>query len=245
MTGSTRARRRGSAVVAAAPAVLAVAVGLVLAGADPARADLVVLTDGAYLKVQSYQMKGDNVEMVLDSGGKLTLSIERIDRVIADEVVAREAELAKPAPPPPAFSLRFVEGQDRPDTPYGDPIYEAARRNGLNPSLVAAVVAAESRFNARAVSHAGARGLMQLMPATGRRMGVSPSELFEPEKNLEAGAHYLRELLDRYQGELDLALSAYNAGEGAVDRHGGVPPYVETRAYIRKVYDVLGADSGL
>jgi soluble lytic murein transglycosylase-like protein len=183
------------------------------------------------------------VRLELAGGGALTLSIERIDRVIADEVLAREAELER-RPPPPAFSLYYAPGQDQPDTPYGDAIYESARRYGLNPTLVAAVVEAESKFDPRAVSRKGARGLMQLMPATARRLGFQPAELHDPEKNLDAGARYLRQLVDRY-GELDLALAAYNAGEGAVDRHGGVPPYRETVAYVRRVYAALGLAASL
>lgn len=244
MTGSTRARkaaprRRPSVLAGCAFAVLGALV------ASAARADLVILTDGSFLKVANYQVVGDNVKVELLDGGRLTLSIERVDRVVADEVLAREEAIEKYTPPP-AFSLRFVEGQERPDTPYGDPIYESARRHGLNPTLVAAVVQAESRFNARAVSKKGARGLMQLMPSTGRRLGFGPAELYEPEKNLDAGARYLRQLLDRF-GELDLALAAYNAGEGAVERHGGVPPYRETRSYVQKIYAALGllASSGL
>ncbi len=227
MTASIRAPK----VVAAAALLASLSVA--------ARADLVILTDGAHLKVASYEVQGDFVRLELADGGRMRLSIERIDRVMADEVIEREAERDRPVPPPPAFSLRFVDGQERPDTPYGDPIYESARRHGLNPILVAAVVEAESRFNAHAVSKKGARGLMQLMPATGRRLGLGPAELYEPEKNLDAGSRYLRQLLDRF-GELDLVLAAYNAGEGAVERHGGVPPYRETIDYVRKVSVALG-----
>jgi soluble lytic murein transglycosylase-like protein len=168
----------------------------------------------------------------------MTLSIERVDRAIADEVLKAEETL--PLPTPAGFSLRFVEGLDQPDTPYGGSIYEAARRHGLNPRLLAAVAEAESAFDARAVSHRGARGLLQLMPATGRRLGLMPTELFEPEKNLDAGARYLRELADRFEDDLSLVLAAYNAGEGAVARFGGVPPYRETLGYLARIYALLG-----
>jgi len=208
----------------------------------PVAADLIVLTDGATIKVSSYEVVGDEVVLELAAGGRMTLSIERIDRAIADEVLAAE-EAARNAPPPPAFSIRFREGLDQPTTPYGGRIYDAARRHGLNPQLLAAVAEVESKFDAHAVSHRGARGLMQLMPSTGRRLGLRPAELFEPEKNLDAGARYLRELADRYQDDLALVLAAYNAGEGAVARFGGVPPYRETRGYLRRIYDVLGLAS--
>ncbi len=216
---------------------LAICLGALPAAAS---ADLLVLVDGAYLEIESYEARGDEVSVELTGGGRLTLSIERVDRFISEEVLAAEAELVRAPIPVPPFSLRFAEGQERPDTPYGDPIYESARRNGLNPSVVAAVVAAESRFDSRAVSKKGARGLMQLMPATGRRLGFHPAELFEVEKNLEAGTRYLRELADRFGDDLDLVLAAYNAGEGAIERHGGVPPYRETLAYLQKIYAVLG-----
>jgi len=198
-----------------------------------------VLTDGAVLKVDRYEVQGDLVLLDLAAGGRLTLSIERIDRAVPDEIVETQPE-SLPTPPRDRFSLRFEEGSGQPDTPYGGPIWETARRWGVNPSLVAAVAQVESRFNARAVSSRGARGLMQLMPATGRRMGLQPGELFDPEKNLNAGTRYLRQLADRFQDDLSLVLAAYNAGEAAVVAYGGVPPFRETLAYLRRVYSVLG-----
>jgi soluble lytic murein transglycosylase-like protein len=102
------------------------------------------------------------------------------------------------------------------------------------------VARAESSFDARALSSKGACGLLQLMPATGQRFGLKRSELFDPKKNLEAGSRYLRWLLDRFSGDLRLALAAYNAGEHAVDRHKGVPPYRETRTYLSRIYASLG-----
>jgi len=111
-------------------------------------------------------------------------------------------------------------------------IDEVAREHRLPPALVKAVIAAESAFDTRAVSRAGAQGLMQLMPTTAVHMGVA--EPFEPVQNVHGGAGYLRSLVDRY-GDLTRALAAYNAGPEAVDRYGGVPPYRETRAYVDRV----------
>ena len=230
-TSSIRGRRRALAALALAAAV-----------ASSAGADLVVLIDGGTLKVASYELQGDLLRLELAAGGRMTLSIERVDRVIPDEILAQEPAVA-PTPPPAEFTLRFAEGHGQPDTPYGGSIWETARRHGLNPSLVAAVAHVESRFDSRAVSHRGARGLMQLMPATGQRLGVRPAELFDPEKNLDAGARYLRQLADRFGDDLSLVLAAYNAGEGAVDRYGGVPPYRETLTYLSRVYAVLGLPS--
>ncbi|MGE5707666.1 MAG: lytic transglycosylase domain-containing protein [Bacteroidota bacterium] len=110
----------------------------------------------------------------------------------------------------------------------------ASEKTGLDPSLLQAVVQAESGGNPDAVSPAGATGLMQLMPGTARGLGVDPTD---PKQNVEGGARYLRQMLDRY-GDLPKALAAYNAGPGAVDQHGGIPPYRETQHYVQKVLDL-------
>jgi membrane-bound lytic murein transglycosylase MltF len=122
---------------------------------------------------------------------------------------------------------------------YAELIREAAVRHSLSPALIEAVARVESGFNPRAVSHKGARGLMQVMPATGRRFGVRSDRLLTPEHNIAAGTAYLAWLSKRYRGNLDLVLAAYNAGEGAVDDHGGIPPYRETRNYVRRVRAAL------
>ena len=114
-------------------------------------------------------------------------------------------------------------------------IREAAQRHQVDPALVRAVIATESNFNPGAISHKGARGLMQLEPGTALRYGVT--DAFNPRQNVDAGVRHLRTLLDRYSGNLDLALAAYNAGQGAVDRHRGIPPFRETRSYVQKVQD--------
>jgi len=116
---------------------------------------------------------------------------------------------------------------------YDDLIWKVSAEKGIDPHLVKAVVRVESNYDHQAVSRKGARGLMQIMPETGKRLGlVDP---FHPEKNLAAGVHYLKGLLEKYKGELSLALAAYNAGESAVDRYQGIPPYPETRGYVQKV----------
>jgi len=127
-----------------------------------------------------------------------------------------------------------------PATPYDPFIERVARDYGLSPRLIKSVALVESGFNPRAVSHKGAQGLMQLMPATARRYGVR--DPLDPLQNLRAGARHLRDLLDEFGGDLTLALAAYNAGSGAVRRHGGVPDYRETREYVRKVHDSMGRE---
>jgi len=116
-----------------------------------------------------------------------------------------------------------------------DPFIEqAARSHGVRPELVRAVIVAESAFNPNAVSNRGAVGLMQLRPATAHRYGVANA--FDPEQNIKAGVHYLRDLLTRYGNDLELTLAAYNAGEDAVERYGhSIPPFAETRHYVPTV----------
>jgi len=117
--------------------------------------------------------------------------------------------------------------------PYRDLIRAAAARHGLAPELVESVIRVESNFEARAVSPKGARGLMQLMPATAAKLGVR--NVFDARQNIEGGVRHLRHLVDRYGGNLALALAAYNAGVEAVGRYGGIPPYPETQAYVARV----------
>ena len=120
--------------------------------------------------------------------------------------------------------------------PYGDAIYQAARRYRLDSLLLAAVVEAESSFDPRAISADGAVGLTQVLPATSPLLSIE--ELHDPATNLDTGARYLRQLLDRYAGDLELSLAAYNAGPGAVDRYRGVPPFRETRSFVGRVLGI-------
>lgn len=118
-----------------------------------------------------------------------------------------------------------------------------AGEHAINPALVRAVIQAESAWNTRAVSPKGALGLMQLMPATAIELGVA--DPFDPAQNIRAGVRYLKGLLDRYDGNAELALAAYNAGPGAVAKYGGkVPPYRETRDYVRKIVSVTEVRMG-
>ncbi|MDT8438411.1 MAG: transglycosylase SLT domain-containing protein [Wenzhouxiangellaceae bacterium] len=116
---------------------------------------------------------------------------------------------------------------------FREEVREVSARLGVDEALVRAVIHAESWFNPEAVSRAGAEGLMQLMPATQQRFGVS--DPFDPRGNIEAGVAFLAELLARYEGDWERAVAAYNAGESAVDRYDGIPPFPETREYVRRV----------
>jgi len=148
----------------------------------------------------------------------------------------------EPPQPPPAVASQPSSPPGKPvaaktAAPYRGLIRAAAARHGLASELVEAVIRVESNFEPRAVSSKGARGLMQLMPKTARLLGVR--NVFDARQNIEGGARHLRNLVDRYNGNLTLALAAYNAGAEAVARHGGIPPYAETRAYVARVLKLL------
>ncbi|SES75518.1 Transglycosylase SLT domain-containing protein [Natronincola peptidivorans] len=116
-------------------------------------------------------------------------------------------------------------------------IQSAAEKYSLSANLIKSIIKIESNFNSRALSRAGAQGIMQLMPATAKELGVV--NVWNPQQNIDGGAKYLKQLLDQYDGDLSLALAAYNAGPGNVQRYGGVPPFNETQNYIKNVLNQL------
>ncbi len=132
--------------------------------------------------------------------------------------------------------LRLPEGIG---SRFSEEIGEIAARHGVAAGLVEAVIRVESAFNPRAVSNKGAQGLMQLMPRTASSLGVR--DAFDPRENIDGGVRHLRHLLDKYPGNVSLALAAYNAGEKAVDQYGGIPPYAETQQYVQKILGSGGA----
>jgi soluble lytic murein transglycosylase-like protein len=142
----------------------------------------------------------------------------------------------QPLPVPDWKAIQLADKNPAPlATSYRPMIRDAAMRRSLSPELVEAIARVESDFNPYEVSEKGALGLLQVMPETGARFGVARERLFDPQANLAAGTAYLAWLRDRYHGELDLILAAYNAGEGAVDEHHGIPPFRETQQYVKRV----------
>ena len=228
--GRSRFRRRMRLRRLPAAALLA------LAAAVPARAELVVFSDGRVVKAASYAIVEDELEIGLPGGGSYRVELARIERIVDDEVLPQEtvAEEIPPAPPNVVYDLSYHPDR-RPlfSSPYDGLIDREAKRFDVDAALVSAVIRAESNFRPRSVSRKGARGLMQLMPATARRLAVSRP--LDPAANVRGGVRYLRELLERFRHRPELVLAAYNAGEGAVESSGGVPPYRETVGYVRRI----------
>jgi soluble lytic murein transglycosylase-like protein len=200
----------------------------VLALATPAHAELVFFSSGRSLSVKKYRIDGDQLVLTLRSGGEIICERAGIDRIEADEVPYPEPE-PEPAPVaapvvPLALPAQWV--------PYGEIIDQVSAQHGVPAGLVKAVIKVESAYRQGARSPKGAMGLMQLMPGTARQFAVANP--YEPRANIEGGTRYLKSLLDRFV-ELPLALAAYNAGEAAVLRFGGIPPYPETQAYVKSV----------
>jgi hypothetical protein len=219
-------------------ALMALAAGAVLASPRAARADLVVLEDGRVVKVAAYAVHEaeGQIELTLPGGGGYSIDLDRVERIVEDEVEVSEVILEGiPEPEPDAlYDLSWKEGRKALyGTPYDAIIEREAKAHNVDASLVSAVIRAESGYQPRAVSRKGARGLMQLMPATAKRLAVRRP--FDPASNIRGGTKYLRMLAERFGHRPELVLAAYNAGEGAVDTYGGVPPYKETLGYVRKI----------
>ena len=203
------------------------------ASATPTSAELVFLTSGRTLSVKGHRIDGDSIVLTLRSGGQVTCDRSLIDRIEADEV---------PYPDPPVITDRDATdalaqaGALLERTPYGEIIASMSETHGVDPLLVRALIQVESNYKPRARSPRGAMGLMQLMPSTAREYKVRNP--FDPRANIEAGIKHLKSLIDRFG--IEVALAAYNAGEGAVRKFNGIPPYRETRNYVSKILSLAG-----
>jgi soluble lytic murein transglycosylase-like protein len=216
------------------------AIALLVCAAIPASASIAVFSDGRSSKIETYAVEGELIHLTLQGGGEMSLPLRRIERIVDDEIVAPEVvEEVKQIVEEqggvfPKRSWRYSE-QSKPlwQSKYNDIIIDAAKKFDVDAALVSAVIKAESDYNPRTLSNKGARGLMQLMPATAERFGVTNS--FDPAQNIHAGTRYLRWLLKTFDGNADLAVAAYNAGEGNVWKYDGVPPFRETVNYIKRI----------
>lgn len=214
----------------------AVASVLILVAASPAGAALAVFSDGRIAKIADYRVEGDDIELFVPGGGSYTTSLMLVERIVEDEVPPTPEEAKNLATVETAVSYDLSYRPTRRPlfrTGYDRVIDAECRKINLDASLVSAVIKAESNYDPWARSRKGARGLMQLMPVTARRMGIFRT--YDPVANIRGGARYLKELAERFLNKPELMLAAYNAGEEAVDQYGGIPPFRETIQYVRRI----------
>jgi hypothetical protein len=211
-----------------------VAVGGALLAASPAGAEILVFQTGRLMSVAQVRADGDRLRLTLADGGEASVLAALIARIDPDEVPT-------PVPGPnDTVSQEWPEGGPGPavlaSRPFAPMIAAAAATWGVDLRLVHAVIEAESNYQPRARSRTGAKGLMQLMPATARQYAVG--DPYDPKANIDAGVRHLKYLLGRF--DVGLALAAYNAGEGAVRVYGGLPPFAETRNYVARILQQIG-----
>jgi membrane-bound lytic murein transglycosylase B len=210
---------------------------LLAAGSSFASAEIIFMTSGSTVSVKKHANIGESVVLTLRSGGEVTLDKTLIDKIVPDEVehpepapqVATEAPAVPAELPKPGPGLR--------DTAYAELINAAAEAHGVPATLVQALIQVESNYQPRARSNKGAMGLMQLMPSTAREYKVRNA--YDPAANIAAGVKKLKGLLDTFKDN-SLALAAYNAGEAAVMKFNGIPPYRETQNYVSKILSIAG-----
>lgn len=218
---------RGAALVAAAWVC-------VVMGALPASAELVTFATGRTMSIREHRVDGGSLVFTLRGGGEMVVESSLVSTIGPDEVPYPEPLADVPVPesavlpvPSPALAVHAT---------FDPIITRLAAEKGVDAAIVRAVIQVESGYQPRARSRKGAVGLMQVMPATGRRYGIT--NLYDPSANIRAGVTHLKTLLDRFP--LTLALAAYNAGEGTVERFAGIPPYPETLDYVARIRALLG-----
>lgn len=214
----------------------AVICAVLTVGVGEARAEIVFLSSGRTLSIKTHREDGDSLVLTLRSGGEVTCAKSLVEKIVADEV-------PHPDPEPEEQPAAAAQEQEPADvqslleaTPYGEIISAVSEAHGVDPLLVRALIQVESKYNPRARSSRGAMGLMQLMPQTAREYKLHNP--YDPRANIEAGIKKLKTLIDKWG--VELALAAYNAGEGAVMRFNGVPPYRETQSYVSRILSIAG-----
>lgn len=213
---------------------------LVAGGSSFASAEIVFMTSGRTVSVKGHTNVGESIVLTLRSGGEVTLDKSLVEKIEADEVPHPE-----PAPAPQEPAAGAADSQPAPsrgallrETAYAGLITAAAEAHGVDPILVQALIQVESNYKPRARSSKGAMGLMQLMPSTARAYNVRNA--YDPKANINAGVQKLKALLELWEGNIGLALASYNAGEGAVMKFNGIPPYRETQKYVSKILSIAG-----
>ncbi len=202
----------------------------------PARAELAFFENGNSISIKGHRIDGDSVVLTLPDGGEMVSGSSTIVRFGPDAVpYAEPAPAGLPATLPVAAPVATPLLASSQAPSYDEIIDRASATHGVPADLVHAVIQVESGFDERAVSRTGAIGLMQLMPETARQFNVDNP--YDPRQNIDGGVRYLKTLLDRFP--LKLALAAYNAGEGAVRRFRGIPPYAETRGYVARILKLV------
>jgi Transglycosylase SLT domain len=208
--------------------VTVVTVASLAASAVPARAELAYFSTGRTLSIKAHRVEGESLVLTLRNGGEVICEATAIVRFTPDEVPYPEPE--------PVVATVAGPTTVMPSVPYAEIIDKVSGEQGVDAKLVRALIQVESAYRNTARSRKGAMGLMQLMPETARQYGVR--DPYDPASNIEGGIKYLKALLQRLPR--DLALAAYNAGEGAVERFHGIPPYAETRSYVSRIVQLLG-----
>jgi Transglycosylase SLT domain len=199
--------------------------------AASANAEIVYLSSNRTLSVKGHRVDGDSITLILRNGGEVTVDKSLIEKIVGDEVPYPEPTVLESASQALGAGADLLE-----ETPYDEIISAMSEAHGVDPLLVRALIQVESNYKARARSPKGAMGLMQLMPSTAKEYNVRNP--FDPRANIEAGIKRLKTLIDKWGTEV--ALAAYNAGEGAVMKFNGIPPYQETRNYVTKILALAG-----
>ena len=202
-----------------------------------ASAEIVFMTSGRTMSVKTHRNDGDSVILTLRGGGEVTCDKSLIEKILPDEVPYPEPQ-APAKEPEPAKAAAASGSAELRETIYSELISATAQTHGVDPILVQALIQVESNYQPRARSSKGAMGLMQLMPAVAREYNVRNA--YDPKSNIDAGIRKLKSLLEKMGGDVALALAAYNAGDGAVAKFNGMPPYRETRNYVSRILAIAG-----